>query len=432
MSRFRNGIAARLLAPALHNVQYFERRRIVLSVVAIITFPLYYFVWHDLFPQPYENLGLRLIGSALFVPILFASRWPPAIERFRPHYWYFAILYALPFFFTFMMLKNNGSDVWVESALVAVFAMVLLLDWLTLIFHFIAGIGLAWLAYALTTDLPHAVPGHLESLPILIFAVILGAASNYATEMVRTEQERAMLATAASIAHELRTPLLGIKAGAGGLRNYLPHLLEAYRLARDQALPVAPIRTAHLDTMKGVLDRIETEASYSNSIIDILLTNVRPTDEIPLAECPMSRCVETALQRYPFSDRERTLVSWLPGHDFVFRGSELLMVHVLFNLIKNALRHIAQSGKGEISIHTESLADRNLLVFRDTSSGIAAAVLPHIFTRFYTSSGDGDSVLGTGIGLAFCRDVMHACGGTIECASERGEFTEFVLTFPKP
>lgn len=424
---------ARIFQPALRNVQYFERRKLALGIISIIGFPLYYYVWHDIFPQPYENLPLRLLGSALSLPLILSHYWPPAARRYLPHLWYFALLYALPFFFTFMLLKNQGSSVWVESMLVAVFVMVLLLDWVTFIFHFIAGAGLAWLAFILTTDAPSLVLSHAEGLPVIIFAVVLGAAANYATEMVQTEQEHAMLATAGSIAHELRTPLLGISAGASGLRHYLPALLEAYRLAKENKLPVQMIRPLHFDAMKGVLDRIEMEARHSNAIIDILLVNTRLSDSNNrnLTECSMAHCVETALQRYPFTEAERTLVTWERGDDFIFRGSELLAVHVLFNLIKNALRHIAKSGKGTITLRIETSAQSNRLLFRDTATGIPPEVLPHIFTRFYTSASNSDSVLGAGIGLAFCRDVMHAFGGTIECNSTAGKFTEFALTFPQ-
>jgi signal transduction histidine kinase len=103
-------------------------------------------------------------------------------------------------------------------------------------------------------------------------------------------------------------------------------------------------------------------------------------------------------------------------------------VHVLFNLIKNALRHIAQAKKGEITMRIEA-SPRHRLIVRDSGGGIAPDVLPHIFERFYTADGNG-GVLGTGIGLAFCRDVMTSFGGTIDCISVHGEFSQFELTFP--
>lgn len=423
----------RLLEPAVRNVEYFDRRRQALGIIAIVGFPLYYWVWRDLFPQPYENLSLRLLGSAMFVPLVFSHSWPSRWRRYLPHYWYFALLYALPFFFSFMMLKNDASDVWMASALVAIFAMVLLLDWVALVVQFILGGALGWLAYVATTDAPAFAAGNGAFLAVFGFAVVLGTAANYAGEMVRTEQERAMLATAGSIAHELRTPLLGISAGAAGLRHYLPALLDAYRLGRKHDLPVTNIRMAHLDAMTGVLDRIVAEAQHSNAIIDMLLVNARHGDGTPqeLGDCSIARCVETALARYPFTESEQALVSWEHRDDFRFHGAELLTVHVLFNLLKNALRQIGRAGRGRVGIATIVGRRENRLVFRDTAAGIPAEQLPHIFTRFYTSS-TGDGILGAGIGLAFCRDVMQTFGGRIECSSVPGEFTEFILIFPQP
>jgi two-component system CAI-1 autoinducer sensor kinase/phosphatase CqsS len=312
--------------------------------------------------------------------------------------------------------------------------MVLLLDWASLISHFVIGTTFAWIAYFLTTATPQLSFGSLAHLPILVFAIVLGAASNYASLMVRVEQERAMVSTAGSIAHELRTPLLSISAGATGLRDYLPGLIEGYDLAMTNGLPVPPIRSVHFESMKNVLDRIETEAAHSNAIIDMLLVNARQTSrqQPELTVCSIQSCIETALRRYPFTEAERKLVNLDIGNDFSFLGNELLTVHILFNLIKNALRHIAMTGKGAISIRYELSSQWNRLIFRDSGSGIPPEALPHIFSRFYTSANDGDSILGAGIGLAFCRDVISSFGGSIECSSIPNEFTEFVLQFPTP
>src|SRR5258706_223458 len=170
---------------------------------------------------------------------------------------------------------------------------------------------------------------------------------------MRAERRQAMVATAGMVAHELRTPLLSVKSGASGLRHFLPVLLDAYRLAVDGKLLAGSIRGTHLDSMAGVLDRIEMEADRSNTVIDMLLYTVRGmgVEGKELVPCLMSTCVDTALRRYPFaSDKERALVHWDMKADFSFMGSELLMVHVIFNLLKNALRHIAIAGKGTISI----------------------------------------------------------------------------------
>jgi signal transduction histidine kinase len=306
-SSLASQLRERLMAPALRNVAYIKRRLTVFAVLAIVTFPLYYYVWAFVFPQRYESLTLRLIGSALFVPMLFSRHWPEWMKRLLPYYWYVALLYSLPFFFTYMLLRNNGADVWIGSALVAVFVMILLLDWVTLIVQFVLGSSLAYLAFTLTSDASLPPFARWDYIAIASFAVIAGAVTNYDAERIRIEQERAMLATAGSIAHELRTPLLGIRAGATGLGNYLPTLVESYRLAQAHGLPVEAIRGAHLDQLAGVAERIDAEARQSNAIIEMLLVNARSTGGAAraLQTCLISACVEAALRRYPFSDAER-------------------------------------------------------------------------------------------------------------------------------
>ena len=67
----------------------------------------------------------------------------------------------------------------------------------------------------------------------------------------------------------------------------------------------------------------------------------------------------------------------------------------------------------------------NQLFFKDTGQGIPRDVLPFIFDRFYSKTYHG-----TGIGLSFCRLVMHSYKGYIKCESVYGEFTLFELGFP--
>lgn len=428
--RMRRG-SREAFVPALLNIRYAHKRVVPIAIVAIVGFPLYYYVWSALFPQPYENLPLRLIGSAIFVPLLFHERWPDSAKRYFPHYWYAANLYALPFFFTFMLLKNGGVEVWGESALIAAFAMVLLLDWLMLLLSFTIGVGLAVTAYWLTTADGHLGTPFFAHLWIISFAVVIGAIANYHSAR-RTEQERAVLDTAASVAHELRTPLLAIRAGAAGLSRFLPLLLAGYEAARQAAPDIPRIRLAHLSSMRGVLERIDQEVLLSNSMIDMLLVNARGVGaHVRQAQrCSIADCVRTALARYPFRAREHDRIRCELEDDFEFEGSETLFVHVLFNLIKNALNSQRLVDGASISIRLSRTATENRLRFRDNGTGIDPEVLPHIFTRFYTRASLDDVSAGAGIGLAFCRDVMHAIGGAIDCSSRKNEYTEFVLRFP--
>jgi signal transduction histidine kinase len=63
----------------------------------------------------------------------------------------------------------------------------------------------------------------------------------------------------------------------------------------------------------------------------------------------------------------------------------------------------------------------------DTGPGIPDDVLPHVFDPFYTTRNSGG---GTGMGLAFCRRVITAFGGQIQCESQAGRYTRFSMEFP--
>jgi signal transduction histidine kinase len=138
----------------------------------------------------------------------------------------------------------------------------------------------------------------------------------------------------------------------------------------------------------------------------------------------IAHCINEALIRYPFDIGEKDLIQWQNKDDFLFRGDELLIIHVLFNLLKNALYYIRVANKGSIFIWLEHGENINTVHFKDTGQGISPKVLPHIFDRFFSRTHHG-----TGIGLAFCKLVMQSSGGDIVCLSKEGEFTEFILKF---
>jgi two-component system CAI-1 autoinducer sensor kinase/phosphatase CqsS len=167
-----------------------------------------------------------------------------------------------------------------------------------------------------------------------------------------------------------------------------------------------------------------------NNAIDLLLLNsstgkqnLQPTEVISAVSA-----VELMLQRYPFENHEqRELVTLEVLGDFQLKGREDLCSMILINLMSNALKAIHRAGKGRIHIIVDGTNDINQLTFSDTGCGISAAQLPHIFTRFYTYPENS----GTGIGLAFCKQVLDAWGASIQCYSIYNDSTRFVLSFPK-
>lgn len=423
----------RLQLAITESAEYSRPNMVLVGIVAIIGFPGYYIVWTVFFPQPYENLSLRLLGAVLAVPLLLVERVPRSIQHYLPAYWLVVVFYSLPFLFTFMLFKNDLSMIWSMSTMAAAVLLVLLInDWVMLAIMSLGGGGLAWLCF-------HFSGGHLDQglsafgvqVPIYLFVLITGSVFNHKAELVKQQKLAATAATSSTIAHELRTPLLGIRSGIGGLSRYVPQLLDGYNLAKANNLPVPHIRAAHLRELESVLHRIDAETRYSNLVIDTLLFNARNSniDTSTFVRISISDCVSAALERYPFkSADERSQVHWHTQHDFSFDGAHVLMVHVLFNLLKNALQSTAAAGKGNITIWATPAVRGHTLHFRDTGTGIKPEQITHIFDRFYTSTETGQ---GTGIGLAFCKMVMKSFGGSIKCTSKPDRFAEFELHFPE-
>ncbi|MDP3270170.1 MAG: HAMP domain-containing sensor histidine kinase [Legionella sp.] len=400
---------------------------IAVGAIGFFGFPLFYFVWVFWFPQPYENLELRLIGSMLGLVLMLTPYWRNQYKKYVSWYWFFTLLFTLPFFFTFMFLMNQANAISAMSLLCSVFLLVLLVDLLSLSIVLVLGVLFALIAYALFSTQMYFGEEHIEMSLVILFTVLAGSTLNYKTAMLQQQKLAGVAAAAGMIAHELRTPLLGIKSGAQALVHYLPGLVEGYQVAKEHELISTPLRQRRLHELKGVSDRIVGEIDYANTIIDMLLIKAGRENSLQnclFETCSVKECLSEAIDRYPFqTSAERALISW--SGDFIFRGSKLLMQHVLFNLIKNALYVIAVAQRGEITIWTACGDKFNYLYFKDTGKGMTTQQLSRLFNHFYTTT-----FMGTGIGLSFCKLVMNGFGGNITCDAKENEYALFTLSFP--
>jgi len=413
------------------NWEYLDAVKMPVAMLGAILFPTYYVIWVYVFPQPYENLPLRLIGSAGCLFLALRSYWPRSFLRYELLFWYLVILYCVPFIFTYLLFKSGTTQVATMTLMVLTFVLILMVDWLNLIIISALGAFLGWLLYVITDQQLLPSDFDLEFLAVWLFIVVFGSAANYRSELVIRERMRAMLMAAGNIAHEMRTPLLAIKANATAQERYLPKLIEAYRLARESGVDVERIRRGQLNELSSTAQRISAEADQANVVIDMLLNNAGRIDIQPeeFRRCAINDCVDQALARYVFkSEVERDAIDWNKSDGFEFDGSEHMVIHVLFNLLKNALYFVQRNGEGRIWIEARTEPEANWLIFRDDGPGIAPELLPKIFEPFISSLDRG---VGTGLGLAYCRMVMRGLGGDITCRSELDQFTEFRLRFPK-
>jgi len=236
------------------------------------------------------------------------------------------------------------------------------------------------------------------------------------------------LAVAASIAHEMRTPLTSIRLQAEVLKLWVPELHRGYRLAVEKGLLKGSSVVPDLPKMSSFVGSIAHQVERSNVVIDVILASARQKMIEPstFTRCSMEACVKEAAERYPYRAGEWDKVVVVPGQGFEFIGSEPLMVCVLFNLLKNALQAIAVAGKGDVKISMSTENGHHFLAIRDSGTGIRAADMSTIFDPFFTTKSSD----GTGLGLPFCRRVIESFGGTFDGESVEGQYTCFRLRLP--
>jgi len=102
------------------------------------------------------------------------------------------------------------------------------------------------------------------------------------------------------------------------------------------------------------------------------------------------------------------------------------LVHVVTNLIKNALDSMPEGGTLDISTEIRDSAIE--ITFKDTGLGMSDEVKERIFEPFFTTKSIDK---GTGLGLAICNEIINKYAGNIEVQSSPGKGSTFTVLIPK-
>lgn len=236
---------------------------------------------------------------------------------------------------------------------------------------------------------------------------------------------------AASIAHELRTPLGAITFLSSVAGEIIPEIMQGYQLAIEAGLIKKTIKDFQLNAFTEIPVDLNRIARGANTFIDMLLMKVNLEDQHARAEdltvFQLGPVIAEALEMYPVPESfPRENIEFATENDFYVKADMVFIRHIIFNLLKNAIHYVLKAGKGKISIWMEQTDKFNILHFKDTGYGIKKEVLNHIFDPFFSKTHHG-----TGVGLTLCSMFMQEFGGNILCDAEAGEYTHFKLQFPK-
>jgi two-component system, CAI-1 autoinducer sensor kinase/phosphatase CqsS len=403
-----------IVAPEMEVILHPSRRRLQwLGVLTIFGHAIFWWLWTQAFPQPYEDWRWRLLMATTGLPLVFLPKGSLAHSHSMKWYFSFACWIQLPFFFVWMYFMNAHSAMWMATVAVMIVVYYHLTDWraatLGLIFGALASVILSQAMLGSWLPIPN------EHLLVFGFSWVFASLLAFSSANLRRERLRHSLNVIGIMAHELRTPLATMALIAQAIR------IESMAIDHH-----------HEERLDELATRMDALSRTINHHIDLQMANARYNYQ-PLTTQLVSaqRLVQRTIDDYPFGSRkERQCVQLVLHADFWFHGSSRQFTQVLNNLIKNAMHSLksAQSRyeAGDLRIEIGARDKLGRIQIKDRGIGINASQLKLIFEPFFSTANE----TGHGLGLAFCKQVVEAAQGTIMVNSEAAMGATFTVQLP--
>lgn len=211
-----------------------------------------------------------------------------------------------------------------------------------------------------------------------------------------------------NLSHEFRTPLTNI---LGATRLWVNKPERWQQLAPERITNSAQELLRLVDQMLG-LSRLQSQN---------LPLHYQQTDAVNF--------LAYLTEAYQYSAEQRnillTFITAVPR--FAMDVDVEKWKAVIGNLLTNALKFTPEGGRVVLEVQ-RATSTQFVFSVRDTGPGIPEAERPQVFDRFF--QGKASASGGTGIGLAYTRELVHLLGGNITLHCPAGGGTVFRVTLP--
>ena len=229
------------------------------------------------------------------------------------------------------------------------------------------------------------------------------------SEISRQDKENIKMSVE-DISHQLKTPLTSIMIMLDNLKDN-PNMDEdtKQKFIFEISKQVDWINWLVISILK--LSRLEADVvKFSNNKINVkkFIDEIIGNLEIP---------IEIKNQKISIEGDE----------DASFIGDYKWQQEAITNIIKNAIEHNKKNGKITIKYEENVLFTKITII--DEGQGIDKEDLKHIFERFYKAQNSSDNSVG--IGLSLAKNIIEKNNGMINCKSEIGNGTEFIVKYMK-
>ena len=260
---------------------------------------------------------------------------------------------------------------------------------------------------ALATDI--AGREHGQALCALLEQALQRLRLTHSMQTAQIEVQRQQLQSTylASISHDLRTPLAAMVGAATALQTQSDKLSSAEQ--------------------NRLLGSIVSEATHINTITENTLQLVR------LANAPqsvkrdwesMEEIVGAVLGRVRQRDTTRRIKLKVPERLPLIQADPVLLAQLITNLLDNALKYSDDT----IDLNVTRSEDTLHVAVKDRGIAIAPEKYASIFEPYARSDQSGQR--GAGLGLALCRAIASAHGGTLTVRRRSGGGNSFTFSMP--
>jgi signal transduction histidine kinase len=214
---------------------------------------------------------------------------------------------------------------------------------------------------------------------------------------------RYIVAFAASVSHEFKTPLAGLRGAAELLEDHADRLQPG---ERAKLLAIVTSSTARLDQLvRRLLDLARADM-------------MRPGRDV------RTRVGAVVAELQPlYRERGLAIVTELTNETVALPHDAL--VALLSNLLDNSLKY--GGGSSMVTIRARCGMGRTAIMVADDGPGISAANRTRVFDPFFTTARESG---GTGLGLSIVRAIAAGAGGTVDLV-EHGHGACFHIELPE-
>ncbi len=212
----------------------------------------------------------------------------------------------------------------------------------------------------------------------------------------------------ANASHELRTPLTVMRGEI------------------DVALNRPRSKDEYARVLRGIGEDVDRLTEMAN---DLLILARADASKLPLQFDAVSAArflQAVADEMRPLAEERAIALVEHADEPLTIWADEDKLLHVMFNLVENALKFTPRGGTITLSAAREN--QHALVTVTDTGAGIAPDHLPHIFERFYRADeAHASHTGGAGLGLAIAHALVAAQGGALEARSVQGHGATFTI-----